>query len=178
MKKHSSRTTHHNKPYGPLMRFVGDLEGGFAIFVGLVAGLSFSITNRDVLIVNALIGIMVNALNAATIRYSNEHYLDELDGREKRSPFKWYFLPAAAEFVIYMTVSCAALIPLLFVRNLHAAVTIMVITCLIILFSVGAARGKMFGGHWLRDGGEIMAGGLIMITIGSLAGWLIAYAIQ
>lgn len=45
-------------------------------------GLSFTSLPRDVLIVTALIGIVVNAVNAATIRYTTEHYLDELDGHE------------------------------------------------------------------------------------------------
>ena len=83
MKKHHYHLRHRTHPLGPLLSFIDGLEGGFAIFAGIVAGLSFTNIDRRTLIVTALIGITVNAVNAATIRYSTEHYYDELDGHEK-----------------------------------------------------------------------------------------------
>ncbi len=126
---------------GFFLSFIDGLEGGFAIFAGIVVGLSFTNLPRDVLIVTALIGIVVNAVNAATIRYTTEHYLDELDRHEKRSPIKYYFLPALAEFAVYIAVSLLALLPLLFVAHLQTAVTLMVAGCLGVLFITGAVRG-------------------------------------
>ena len=177
MKKHHLRLRHRTHPYGAVLSFIDGLEGGFAIFAGIVAGLSFSSIDKSVLIITALIGITVNAVNAATIRYSTEHYYDELDGHEKRSAFHYYFLPSVIEFVIYMIVSCLSLIPLLFINELTLAVIVMVITCCIILFLAGAVRGLFLGGHlWFRDGCEIMLGGIVMIIIGTLAGWVLAHS--
>lgn len=174
-KKHY-RIRHRHHRYGALLSFIDGLEGGFAIFAGIVAGLSFSTISRDHLIITALVGITVNAINAATIRYSTEHYYDELDGREKRSPFHAYFLPSVIEFAIYMLVSCFSLLPLLFVNELYYAVIMMVSVCLVILFLSGAARGALLGQHWLRDGCEIMLGGTVMILAGMSAGWLLVGA--
>ncbi len=71
---------HHQKRTagsGFFLSFIDGLEGGFAIFAGIVVGLSFTDLPRDVLIVTAIVGIVVNAVNAATIRYTTENYLDE-----------------------------------------------------------------------------------------------------
>lgn len=185
MKKHRAMSVHHRKrhyhlrhhtpSHGPLLSFVDGLEGGFAIFAGIVAGLSFTLLDRQTLIVTALIGITVNAVNAATIRYSTEHYYDELDGREKRSPFRAYCVPAVTEFIIYLLVSCLSLVPLLVIDDIATAVVVMIAVCLGILFAAGLLRGVVLRTHSLRDGIEIMLGGCIMIGVGTVAGWLLAH---
>lgn len=176
MKKHHYHLRHRTHPLGPLLSFIDGLEGGFAIFAGIVAGLSFTNIDRRTLIVTALIGITVNAVNAATIRYSTEHYYDELDGHEKRNSFRAYFVPSIIEFLIYMVVSCLSLIPLLFIDHLAFAVATMITTCLLVLILSGIIRGWILRTHKLRDGLEIMFGGSIMILIGTIAGWLLSHA--
>ncbi|MBP7760207.1 VIT1/CCC1 transporter family protein [Candidatus Saccharibacteria bacterium] len=176
MKRHHFRIRHRDHRFGALLSFIDGLEGGFAIFAGIVAGLSFSMVNRSALIVTAWVGIVVNAVNAATIRYSSEHYYDELDGHEKRDRFRAYFMPAVIEFLIYMFVSALSLLPLLFIDHLSTALFTMVIVCVGILFVAGAIRGRLLGGSWLRDGLEIMFGGLVMIAIGTTAGWFLSHA--
>ncbi len=165
----------HRHEQKQLLGFIDGLEGGFAIFAGIVVGLSFATTNRSVLIVTALIGIMVNAVNAATIRYSTEHYIDELDGHEKRNSIKNYLFPAIVEFLLYVLVSILAIVPLLTVSSLSAAIVIMVTICLIILFAAGAIRGATIGSHPIKDGIELTIGGSIMIAFGALAGWLLTH---
>ena len=165
----------HRHEEKQLLGFIDGLEGGFAIFAGIVVGLSFATTNRSVLILTALIGIMVNAVNAATIRYSTEHYIDELDGREKRNHVRHYLLPAIFEFLLYVLVSILAVMPLLIVPSLSTAIAVMVSICLIILFAAGAIRGAALGGHPVKDGIELTVGGTIMIVFGALAGWLLTH---
>lgn len=177
MKKHHFRLRHRTHPYGALLSFLDGLEGGFAIFAGIVAGLSFSTVHRTTLIATAWVGIVVNAVNAATIRYSAEHYYDELDGHEKRNPWRAYMVPAIIEFLIYILVSALSLIPLLFIDHLTTAVITMISVCLLILFIAGAIRGALLGANWLRDGIEILLGGIVMIGIGALAGWTLSHAI-
>lgn len=173
--KRRFRVRHHSRRHGPLLRFVDGLEGGFAIFAGIVAGLSFTVFDRQALIATALIGITVNAVNAATIRYSSEHYIDELDGREKRSAWRAYFVPAVIEFVIYMAVSFLSLLPLLLIDRLSLAIATMIALCVVILFVAGLFRGLVLRTHSVRDGLEIMTGGIIMIVVGAIAGWLLTH---
>ena len=106
----------HRIPFGAnnFLSVLEGIEGGFAIFVGIIAGLSFEHIGRDLLILTAAVSIVVNAINASAVRYTSEHYLDELDGHEKRSWLKAYFLPACLVFSTYLIVSLIAVIPLLF----------------------------------------------------------------
>lgn len=165
----------HNHSQKRLLGFIDGLEGGFAIFAGIVAGLSFTTSNRVVLIMTALIGILVNAVNAATIRYSTEHYIDELDGHEKRNKTKYYLLPAVIEFILYLLVSLLAVVPLLIIEDLYLAVDVMIVICLVILFAAGMVRGAALGNHAVRDGVELTIGGSIMIIFGTGAGWALTH---
>ncbi|HXH04838.1 MAG TPA: VIT1/CCC1 transporter family protein [Candidatus Nitrosotenuis sp.] len=176
LKRHYHRR-HKNLKNGFFLSFLDGLEGGFAIFAGIVVGLSFSDLSRDVLVATALIGIFVNAVNAAALRYSTEHYVDELDGHEKRHPFRHYFVPAVLEFFVYILFSSLALLPLIFVDQIVAALIIMVLSCLAILFTAGAVRGHLIARrHWLRDGIEVTLGGVIMMSVGASAGYALSHA--
>ena len=66
-KKHHYHLRHRSPEHGPLLSFIDGLEGGFAIFAGIVAGLSFTIVNRQALIITALVGITVNAVSPGFI---------------------------------------------------------------------------------------------------------------
>lgn len=151
------------------------MEGGFAIFAGIVIGLSFEGVNRELLLLTATISIVVNAINASAVRFSTEHYLDELDGHEKRSWFKAYFIPALIEFVAYLVVSLISLLPLLWVASLTTAILLSVIITTIILFCAGYYRGALLSRHHaVRDGIETAGLGLLIITAGGVSGWLIS----
>ena len=151
------------------------VEGGFAIFAGLVIGLSFEGVSRDLLILIAGISIIVNALNASAVRFASEHYMDELDGHEKRSWLKAYFVPSFIEFLAYLAVSLIAIIPLLLIAPLNVAISCSVFLTLIILFVAGWYRGSLLmRRHAVRDGFEVAGLGLLIIVAGGLSGWLLS----
>ena len=151
------------------------MEGGFAIFAGIVIGLSFEGVSRELLLLTAFISIVVNAINASAVRFASEHYIDELDGHEKRSGFKAYFIPAIIEFVAYLVVSLISLLPLLWVPSLTNAIILSVIITMIILFCAGYYRGILLSrNHALRDAIETSGLGLLIIAAGGLSGWLIS----
>lgn len=174
MPKH--HRTHHI-PFGAnnFLSVLEGIEGGFAIFVGIIAGLSFGDISRDLLILTAVISIVVNAINASAVRYTSEHYLDELDGHEKRSWLKAYFLPASIVFMTYLVVSLIAVVPLVLIENQLVAIWLSVLLTAGILFGAGLYRGWLIiGRHALRDGIEVMNSGLLIIVAGTLSGWLLS----
>ena len=150
------------------------IEGGFAIFTGIIVGLSFGLADRDLLLITGVIGIVVNAFNSSAVRYSSEHYLDELDGHETKQPVHAYLVPAVVEFLSYALVSGVVILPLLFVHPLKLAVATCVVLTLAVLFAAGFYRGTLLmRKHRLRDAIELsMLGGLI-IFVGGLSGWLL-----
>ena len=153
------------------------IEGGFAIFTGIVVGLSFEVTSRDLLLITAVIGIVVNAFNSSAVRYASEHYLDELDGHETRRPFHSYFLPAFVEFVAYALVSAIVILPLIFVQPLQIAIISCVALTLFVLFLAGLYRGTLLHTHRIRDGFELMLLGALIIVVGGIAGWLLSHLV-
>ena len=170
---------HRNRqiPFGAdnFLSVLEGIEGGFAIFVGIIAGLSFEHIGRDLLILTAAISIIVNAINASAVRYTSEHYLDELDGHEKRHWLKAYFFPALIVFITYVVVSMIAVIPLVLIDDQRIAIWSSVLLTAVILFSAGLYRGWLIiGRHALRDGLEVMNSGLLIVVAGALSGWLLS----
>lgn len=153
------------------------IEGGFAIFVGIVVGLSFQNISHDLLIATAVIGMVVNAFNSSAVRYASEHYIDEIDGREKRNKLRAYFIPALVEFLTYTLVSLIAVIPLLVLVDSFSAIASSIVMTLLILFAAGWYRGKLFGRHARRDGFEMAGLGVAIILVGAAAGWIISVVV-
>lgn len=171
---------HRHIPLGAsnFLSILEGIEGGFAIFVGIVAGLYFQNVDHDLLIVAGIIGLIVNAFNSSAVRYASEHYLDELDGHEKRHAFRAYFVPALIEFATYALVSLLAVIPLLLMQDSLTAITFSIGVTILIQFIAGYYRGQLLGRHALRDGLELAGIGIAIIIVGSLAGWGLSYLIQ
>lgn len=167
----------HRIPLGAanFLSVLEGIEGGFAIFVGIVVGLSFEDVGRDLLIMTAVISIAVNAFNASAVRYTSEHYTDELDGHEKHSWLKAYFFPASIEFFTYLLVSVIAVIPLILIEDKVIALWSCVLLTATILFAAGSYRGHLFGRHLLRDGCEVMVSGLLIVGVGAIAGWTLSH---
>ncbi len=152
------------------------IEGGFAIFVGIVAGLYFQNISHDLLIITGVISLIVNAFNSSSVRYASEHFIDELDGREKRSWVRAYFVPAFVEFLTYVVVSLVAVIPLLLIYDSFIAISLTILMTMVILYAAGWYRGSLLGHHHAtRDGLEVASLGLAIILVGTLAGWLLSH---
>lgn len=173
----------HTRRHIPLgannfLSVIQGIEGGFAIFAGIIVGLYFQNVSHDLLIVTGIVGLVVNAFNCSAMRYTSEHYLDELDGHEKRHKLKAYLLPALIEFVTYTLVSLLAVVPLILIHDTVIAITLTILMTLGILFSAGFYRGTLLGRHAIRDGFELANIGVAIIAIGALSGWLLAYLLH
>lgn len=162
-------------PFGTqhFLAVIEGLEGGFAISASIITGLHFSNMSHHILIMTVIVSILVNGFNAASVKYSSEHYLDELDGREKKNRFYHYWMPALIEFFIYLTISLFAIIPLLIIPNTTIAVIVLSIITLVILFAAGWWRGYTVRLHPWKDATETCLLGAAIITVGALTGWLV-----
>ncbi len=156
-----------------LLALLEGLEGGFAIGASVIVGLSFANLDRRVLLISAAVGILVNGFNNASVKYSSEHYADELDGREKHHPLHHYLMPAVIEFIAYFAVGFITLLPLIFVPQLYLAITLCCMSTLALLFAAGYWRGYLMRMHPGKDGVEMMFLGACIIFVGGLTGYAI-----
>jgi VIT1/CCC1 family predicted Fe2+/Mn2+ transporter len=178
----SFRLTHrHPKvPFG-VSRFLAafeGFEGGFAVGAGVIAGMSFTDASRQTLIMTVIISIIVNGFNSAAVKYSSEHYLDELDGVEQKSPLKTYLLPALVQFILYFSISFISVIPLVFVADLTLAIISNCVVTLIILLAAGYLRATILHMPRWRDAFEVLFLGLGIMAVGLGAGWVIHVLLQ
>ena len=175
-----SRRNNKNIPFGAdiFLSVLEGIEGGFAMFVGIVAGLYFQNVSHDLLISVGVISMVVNAFCSSSVRYMSTHYNDELDGHEKRNKFHAYFLPALVEFVTYTFASLIAVIPLLVIRDSFLAITFTIFLTTTIVFAAGAYRGSLLGRHALRDGIELASISLAIILVGTSVGWIVAQIVS
>lgn len=155
------------------------VEGGFAIFAGIIIGLNFEGVSRELLLLTAGISIVVNAFNASAVRFASEHYMDELDGHEKRHWFRSYLIPSLIEFLSYIIVSLVAVVPLIIVHPLWLASIFCVVFTLLILFIAGWYRGTLLvRRHAMRDGVEVAGLGLVIIAAGGASGWILSQIVH
>lgn len=170
---------HKHIPTGPdnFLSLLEGLQGGFAIFTGIIAGLSFQVQNRELLIVTGLISVIVSAFNSSAIRYTTQHYVDELDGHEKRHKFRNYAWPAIFEFIVYLLVSVVVLLPLLFINSVPVAITISALITVSVLFIAGYYRGWLLRTHPYKDGFELALLGATIILIGAFSGYIVTLVI-
>lgn len=184
MVKISSSSAHHplhsrrrvlRLPLGSqrLLAALEGIEGGFAIGASIIVALSIAGLDRQLLLVTALVSIIVSGFNSASVKYSSEHYLDELDGREKRSAFTHYFVPSLIEFLCYVGLSILSVIPLFFIADIRLAVVVTLLSTLVLLFVAGMWRGYMLRMNGLRDGLETILLGLGIITVGLISGLVV-----
>ena len=148
-------------------------EGGFAIGSSIIVALAFASNDRHLLLVTALISIIVNGFNNASVKYSSEHYLDELDGREKKSAFRYYFVPSFIEFICYFAISFFSILPLLFIADTLMAISLSVAITLVILFAAGYWRGYILQMSRWRDAIETTSLGIGIILVGLGSGYIL-----
>lgn len=148
-------------------------EGGFAIASSIVVALSFTGLSREALLTTALISLIVNGFNTASVKYSSEHYLDELDGREKRSAFRNYFVPAFIEFICYFAIAFLSIVPLIIFDQTILAVSASVGLTLLLLFFAGFWRGFILRTHSWHDATETTLLGAGIILVGLISGWVV-----
>lgn len=150
------------------------LEGGFAVFSAILAGLIFLNKDQKVLITTGVIGILVSAFNSSVVRFNTEHFNDEADGREKKSAWKNYYFPAILEFLMYVLVCLFLLIPLFVFDSINNAIIACCVLTIIFLFIVGCYRGYIVRGKLLRDGYELAFSGLAIILVGAMSGFVLS----
>lgn len=169
------RRRHIQVPLGA-QRFLAvfeGLEGGFAIGASILVALALAGLEPHLLLTTVIVTVIVNGFNNASLKYSSEHYLDELDGREKRSPFKVYFLPAFIEFISYFAISFVSIVPLLVLDHVATAVWISVAITVTTLFLAGYFRAYMLHAPRLRDACETAGLGSGIILVGCISGYVI-----
>lgn len=171
---------HRRKPhylFGSFPGFLSFLEGiesGFATTTGILLGLWFQAPSRRLLLITAVVSLLINAVNSASIKFLSEHTFDELDGHEKRRVLLNALSPALVQFMTHVIMATIVLIPVFimypFIYGIFASIGLTII----VLCIAGWYRGHTLHGHSLRDALETVTLALLIIFAGGSAGWLLS----
>lgn len=173
-KKHRHRKRHLPFSLSNFLSFLEGIESGFATTSGILLGLWFQAPSRHLLAITAVVSLMINAVNNASVKFASEHTLDELDGREKRKVFLNALSPALLQMLTHVVMSVVVLIPVLVVNTLIYGIFISIGMTLAVLFMAGVYRGYTLRSRPLRDGLEVCLLGLLIIAAGGIAGWMLS----
>lgn len=152
------------------MAWFAGSEGGLATTTAIIAGLMVTPAGLDVIVVTAIISFMVQGFNGSVGLFSAQRTDDEID---REDTFKGYRQPAvnaSLHFLSHVVMSVLVLLPLLLVPNQFRATSYSIGITLILLFIIGAYKGRLVKRNPLRDGFELVVLGSLVICVGILAG--------
>ena len=156
------------------LSFLEGIESGFATTTGILLGLWFQTPSRQLLLIVAVVSLMINAVNNASIKFLDEHTFDELDGHEKRRVLLNALSPALVQFTTHVIMSVIVLIPMFILYPTIYGIFASIGLTIVVLSLAGWYRGHTLHGHALRDALESVMLALLIITAGGGAGWLLS----
>lgn len=149
-------------------------EAGLATTTAIIAGLMVTHTSINTVVTAAIISFLVQAFNSAIIHYSNERMGDEIDREDIKNG---YFHPAVLGvwFWLWHTLmSVMVLLPILFVPDQFKATVYSIVITLVLMFAVGAVKGKIVKRDAVQDGLEMVIVGGLVICAGLVAGIILS----
>jgi len=156
------------------LSFLEGIESGFATTTGILLGLWFQNPTRKLLLITAVVSLLINAVNSASIKFLSEHTFDELDGREKHRVILNSLSPALVQFMTHVIMAAIVLVPVFVMYPFIYGIFMSIGLTIIVLCIAGWYRGHTLHGHSLRDALESVMLALLIITAGGGAGWLLS----
>ncbi len=144
------------------------LQDGLVSTTGVVVGISAGISDKEVIVLAALVAVLVEATSMAAGQYSSEKAVHQLDrgGRHTDS----LLAGAAIMFVAYIAGGLFSIIPTILLNRPEAQI-VAVLSAFAGLFVVGLVKGKLVDQPPLRSGVELFVIGAIATSIGLAVGF-------
>lgn len=168
-KKTKQQRTDRNALY--LRNFVFGVEDSLVSTVGLLSGIAAGGVSAATIFLTGAVLIFVEAFSMAVGSMLSEQTVEEYE-RKKEVSLRQPFL---ASLVMFFSYFIAGFIPL-FPYALFASGTafwISIAGSLVALFLLGLSSGRVFKGHVLRHGLEMLCMGGIAIVVGIVVGALV-----
>lgn len=150
------------------------LQDGIVSTTGVVVGISTGTSNKEIIILAALVAVMVEASSMAAGQYSSEkavHQMCEI-GKSKIAHTDNLYMGALIMFVAYMLGGSFSILPTI-IFDQPLARTLAIISSFIGLFIIGYLRGYLVEHKPLRSALELFTIGSITTLIGVIVGNLL-----
>src|SRR3990167_1050647 len=145
------------------------LQDGIVSTTGVVIGISTGVSNKEIIVLAALVAVTVEASSMAAGQYSSEKAVQQMDksGRHNDS----LHIGALIMFIAYLMGGAFSIVPIL-VFDQPIAKIFAVASAFTGLFIIGYIKGYLVEHKPLRSAIELFIIGSIATTVGLIVGYL------
>lgn len=146
------------------------LQDGIVSTTGVVVGISTGISNKEIIVLAALVAVMVEASSMAAGQYSSEKAVHQMDKTGKHTDN--LYVGALIMFVSYMIGGAFSIIPTL-IFDQPLARTLAIVSAFIGLFVIGYIKGQLVEHKPLRSALELFFIGSVATIVGVAVGYFL-----
>lgn len=146
------------------------LQDGIVSTTGVVVGISTGVSDKQIIVLAALVAVTVEASSMAAGQYSSEKAVHQMDKTGKHTDN--LFIGAFIMFFAYLLGGAFPIIPtLLFPQEVSR--TLAIIFAFLGLFLIGYLKGHLVDHKPLRSAIELFIIGSIATTVGVIVGYFL-----
>lgn len=146
------------------------LQDGIVSTTGVVVGISTGISNKEIIVLAALVAVMVEASSMGAGQYSSEKAVHQMDKTGKHTDN--LYIGALIMFFAYLIGGSFSIIPII-IFDQPLARTLAIISAFIGLFIIGYLKGHLVEHKPLRSAIELFIIGSIATTVGVIVGYFL-----
>lgn len=143
------------------------LQDGIVSTTGVVVGISTGISDKNIIVLAALVAVMVEASSMAAGQYSSEKAVHQMDKTGKHTDS--LLLGALIMFIAYLVGGMFSVIPTLIFRQPEAKI-IAIMFSFVGLFLIGYLKGQLVDHKPLKSAMELFIIGGVATLIGIIVG--------
>lgn len=146
------------------------LQDGIVSTTGVVVGISIGISNKEIIVLAALVAVMVEASSMAAGQYSSEKAVHQMDKTGRHTDN--LYIGALIMFIAYLIGGSFSIIPTL-IFDQPLARTLAVISAFVGLFIIGYIKGHLVEHKPFRSAIELFIIGSIATIVGVVVGYFL-----
>lgn len=146
------------------------LQDGIVSTTGVVVGISTGVSDKNIIVLAALVAVTVEASSMAAGQYTSEKSVHQMD--KSGSHTDSLVTGAIIMFFAYLIGGMFSIIPTIIFPQPEARY-IAIISAFIGLFTIGYFKGKIVDHHAMRSAIELLAIGGIATLVGIVVGYFL-----
>ena len=146
------------------------LQDGIVSTTGVVVGISTGISNKEIIILAALVAVTVEASSMAAGQYSSEKAVHQMDKNGKHTDS--LYIGALIMFAAYLVGGAFSIVPTI-IFNQPIARILAIASSFAGLFIIGYLKGHIVEHKPLRSAIELLTIGSIATIIGVIVGYFL-----
>ena len=146
------------------------LQDGIVSTTGVVVGISTGVSNKEIIVLAAIVAVMVEASSMAAGQYSSEKAVHQMDKNGKHTDS--LYVGALIMFISYLIGGSFSIIPTV-IFDQPIARDIAIVFSFLGLFIIGYVKGQLVEHKPLRSAIELLIIGSIATIIGGAVGYFL-----